>query len=142
MTIKFADPGFDWTLLIVLGSILALILLIAGFFGLLYVRRGYRSNAGNIAFGFLMGAVVFGILGIGMGGGIGSPSTYRDHVEVALYEALEDAGFDQIDITYDEDLDTQTINALLDGEEFYGTIENLYYPKDYAYKVVELEDAK
>ena len=142
MTIEFADPGYDPTLLFIGLAITGLPLLVALIAGLTYFGR-YRShsNADVVSYWSLAVSALFAIFFVaGMGGGGGS-STYDTRVQESLYEALEEVGFTQIEI---DDTDNgggpERMTGLLDGEPFVGTIADLGYPKDYTYKVSTLSE--
>lgn len=141
MIIEFKDPGYDWTAPLITIGIFGVILLVAAFFGLLYHRRGRRSNADYVAYWTLGVAAVWLGFGVGLGGFLTATNIWADQVEVAKYEALREAGLTGIQIEvirYEAD----TITGYLDGDEFVGTIEDLYYPKDHAYKITEMGTAK
>lgn len=142
MIIEFKDPGMDFTAVFVTLGILGAILLFSGFFALLYVLRGYRSNADAVAGIALIVAAFFAVGGVTLGGFMPASLMYGEKVDQALYEELRDAGFSGIQIDYGGKGEDDILTGYLDGEEFKGVFENLYYPKDYTYKITELEVAK
>lgn len=142
MTIEFADPGYDPTLLFIGLAIMGLPLLVALIAGLTFFGRSRsHSNADVVSYWSLAVAALFALFFVaGMGGGGGS-STYQDRVQESLYGALEEAGFTQIEIVDSESSeDPERMTGLLNGKPFVGTITNLDYPKDYTYKVSALTE--
>ena len=140
MTIEFADPGYDPTLLYIGIGITCIPLVVALIAFIAYFARVQRhSYADTVGYIFLVVAAVFSFIFIGGMGGAGGNFNYQDRVRESLYEALDDAGFSQIEIAEtDNDGGPERITGLLDGEPFIGMVSNLDYPKDYTYKVSPL----
>lgn len=136
MIIEFADPGLDWTPYAITGAILGIIMLVPLVAGALHVRRRGRSEAGYVAASGLMIALFWLILGIGGGATVTATITHDSRVEASLYEALDEKGFVGIEIEYVKSA-PDILRAELNGKPFTGTIYNLNYPRDFAYKIVE-----
>lgn len=142
MTIEFADPGYDPTLLFIGLAIMGLPLLVALIAGIAYFARStVDSDADVTANWALLVAAVFAVFFVGGMGGAGGANVYHDRVQESLYETLDEAGFTQIEIVESESSgDPERMTGLLNGKPFVGTITNLNYPKDYTYKVSALTE--
>ncbi|QIG57957.1 hypothetical protein SEA_PAULODIABOLI_273 [Microbacterium phage PauloDiaboli] len=142
MIIEFKDPGVDFTPVFVTLGILGAILLFAGLCAILYVARGYRSNADRVAGISLIVAAFFAVSVVPLGGFMPSMQMYGEKVDQALYQELRDAGFTGIQIDHGGKGEDDILTGYLDDEEFKGIIVDLDYPKDHAYKITELEVSK
>lgn len=139
MTIKFADPGWDWLAFGVVGIILASVLVLAGIFEVAYrFRSQHDSPLGNVALGFFLGSLVVAVVGFGTAPMFAS-SAYDTEVKGLLYEELEKVGFDAIYLTPGEERgDPNVLTGTYKGEKIVGTVLDLKYPIDHAY-LVEFE---
>lgn len=141
MTIEFADPGVDWTALIVTGSGLVLLLLAAAVFGALYALRGFRSGAGTVAQVLLVLAGFYAAFGVLLAGGLTTVSVYEDRVRWATTDALEAVGFSHIDYETSSGYGG-TFTASREGDYFRGHLIDLEPAEGHAFQVVEIEGAE
>lgn len=136
MTIQFADPGFDFTVLWWGVGITAAVLL-AGLV-CFAISRGDSWSGWFYAGQVLCAMAVAGVLIGGVIGGFGGSMTYDKKTEALKEQALEDVGFEHADV----DTDNNFI-ASLDGEYFQGELWRIE-PRDgvYTYKIVEKVELK
>lgn len=137
MTIQFADPGFDFTVLW-WGVGITVAVLLAGLVCFAISRGDEWSGwfyAGQVlcALSFFAAAVGCGLIS----GMIGS-MTYDKKTEALKEQALEDVGFEHVDVD-----NYNNFTASLDGEYFQGELWRIE-PRDgvYTYKIVEKVELK
>jgi hypothetical protein len=137
MTIQFADPGFDFTMMwwgvgITAAVILAALICLA-------ISRGDEWTGWFYA-GQVLYYVSFFVAAFGCGllGGFGGAQQYDARVEVLKERALEDIGFEHANVD-----DYNNFTASLDGEYFQGELWRIE-PRDgvYTYKIMEKVELK
>jgi hypothetical protein len=131
-TITITDPGWDWVFtawivalpaagLLVVITLLALSFILPG----RSRRKALRGGASAIGFiTLILGAFAFLLIAM-----IGS-DIYEDRIYALQTEALEDAGFEKVTLTYDR------FTASMEGDYFSGV---LVETDTLTYQIVEIK---
>jgi len=139
MIIEFVDPGLDWTPVFYTGFFAVAFFVAALVVNIIWAAHdypsSYRSALPNWVAALWVGFAVTLVLGVGLGGFMTMSSIYYDKVAAAKVEALEDAGFDDIEFDYKS---TTNFTASVEGDYYKGVLIDLNPEKDYEYQVTEV----